>query len=262
MNRPGKTAVVTGAGSGLGAAISLELSRRGFRLALMDRDPDRLDFVAQQLPPGTTTHIADVSSESEIAAAAKAIGPAVHLLILNAGISISLPFHDTNPADFRRLMDVNFFGAVNCARAFLPHLTSETPSQIVAVSSCFAWLGYPGKSAYAASKAALRSWAESLRHELAPKGVGVTILYPGAIATNIVRDGISASDRARTDEDGFLRQHGLSPETVARRTCDALPRSPARILIGTQYRLLDAAARLSPALAERLVRIAASRAGF
>jgi len=168
----------------------------------------------------------------------------VHLLINNAAISASAAFQNTEAAEFERIMHVNAEG------------------QILNVASSFAWLGYPGKTAYAASKAALRGFSESLRLDLAATGVGVTLLYPGPLNTSLVRNGISDSDQRRQREEQFLAKRGLSLERVVRRCLDELCANPGRIVVGLDYRLLDMLARWSPQLAGWGMGFGAARAGF
>jgi short-subunit dehydrogenase len=145
---------------------------------------------------------------------------------------------------------------------FLPLLQERSQGQILNVSSCFAWLGYPRKTAYASSKGALRAFSESLRCETGESGVGVTVLYPGPLHTSLVRSGISESAEQRDREERFLLNRGIPLERVARLSLDRLVTNPARIVIGVDYRLLDALSRVSPALAARVMRFASQRAGF
>jgi len=242
----GKVAVVTGAASGLGQALASELRRRGATVVGIDKGD------------------ADVASREALEAVAgetRASHGQIDLIINNAGISISAPFEKTDPDDFERVMQVNFRGVVNGCRAFLPILR-RPGGQILNVSSCFAWTGYPGKTAYAASKAAIRAFSESLRLELRRDGIGVTTLYPGAVRTGIVRSGISDSPQQQAREAAFLDQRGFAPERIAKKAIDRLHGNPSRIVIGRDYWMLDLLVRISPALANRVVGGAAERAGF
>jgi len=186
----------------------------------------------------------------------------VHLVINNAAVSATCSFTDTRPADFEWIMRVNFLGVVYGCRIFLPYLLERGEGQIVNVASCFAWLGYPGKTAYASSKAAVRAFSESLRLELANRGIGVTLLYPGPLQTGLVRSGICDSESRREREEKFLKRRGLRVERVARQCFDDLLSNPGRIVIGLDYRLMDLLARFSPRLASRAMAIAAARAAF
>ena len=130
------------------------------------------------------------------------------------------------------------------------------------VASSFAWIGYPGKTAYAASKAAVRAFSECLRMECAVANIGVTLLYPGPLATNLVSCGLADSEDRRTRESQFLEELGLPLDLVARRAISALQRNPSRIVIGFDYHLLDAMTRISPGLANWIVPRVANRTGF
>lgn len=263
-----RVAVITGAASGLGRALAFELAARGCHLALIDIDAAGLSSLTGELVrPGlrVTGHPADIGSWPALQRAAEEIGRAhqnVQLVINNAGVSASASFSNMSESAFERIIGVNFFGVVHGCRAFLPLLQAQGAGQILNVASCFAWLGYPGKTAYAASKGAVRAFSESLRMELAGSGVGVTLLYPGPIHTGIVRNGFSDSDRRREREDLFLKSRGLPLDRVARRSLDQLVTNPASIVIGLDYRLLDWLARLSRSLASWAVATAAKRAGF
>jgi len=260
--------VVTGAANGLGRALAKELAARKCHLALIDTDASLLPQVKEELVPAGVTvthHCADVGSEQALQRVAAEIGSThgtVHLVINNAAVSASASFANTGATEFERIVQVNFFGVVYGCRAFLPLLQRHAEGQILNVGSCFAWLGYPGKTAYASSKGALRAFSESLRLELAGTGVGVTLLYPGPLHTSLVRNGFSDSEQRRRREEQFLTRRGLPLQRVARRCLDRLLTNPSRIVIGFDYRLLDTLVRLSPRIAGRLMGFAASRAGF
>jgi NAD(P)-dependent dehydrogenase (short-subunit alcohol dehydrogenase family) len=263
-----KVAVVTGAANGLGRAVATELAARGCHLALVDIDSSALLDVRESLvQPGLaiTHHCVDVSSERALQRATDEIASAhgtVHLVINNAAISASASFANTGAAEFERIIRVNFFGTVYGCRAFLPFLQKHAEGQFLNVASSFAWLGYPGKTAYAASKGALRSFSESLRLELAGSGIGVTLLYPGPLNTSLVRNGISDSEQRRQLEVKFLTQRGLPLERVARRCLDKLVTNPNRIVVGLDYRMMDMLARFSPQLAGWAMGFGSARTGF
>lgn len=256
-------AVVTGAGSGLGRALALELARRRFNLTLIDCDEERLAYLRRQLSAGGVDVgccACDVSNKSAVAKAASGEKTRVDLLINNAATSISAPFESTDPDAFDRVIAVNFLGAVHVTRAYLHRLGPG--SQICNVCSSFSWSGFPNKSAYSSSKAALKTFSETLRLELAAKGIGVTALYPGPMLTEIVRNGISVDKEAKDREHRFLRKHGISPGFVAKIALDRLRRNPARILIGSTYRAMDLSQRLAPSAALWLAGVIAKRNGF
>jgi short-subunit dehydrogenase len=256
-------AVVTGAGSGLGRALALELARRRFNLTLIDCDEERLADLRRQLSTdgvNVRCYASDVSSKSAVGEAANGERTRVDLLINNAATSISAPFESTDPDAFDRVIGVNFLGAVHVTRAFLHRLGQG--SQICNVCSSFSWSGFPSKSAYSSSKAALKTFSETLRLELAARGIGVTALYPGPMPTQIVRDGISVDEELKNQEHRFLQKHGINPGHVARVALDRLRRNPARILIGSTYRAMDLSQRIAPSTALWLAGVFAKRSGF
>ena len=263
-----RVAVITGAANGLGRALAGELAARGCHLALVDIDSSGLAKTKEELArPGIvlTQHLADVASQQDVERVAIEIASAhgtLDLLINNAAVSASASFSNTSATDFERIIQVNFFGVVHGCRVFLPRLRERAEGHILNISSCFAWLGYPRKTGYASSKAAVRAYSESLRSEVASHGVGVTVLYPGPLNTSIVRSGISDSAERREREEKFLVTRGLSPERVARLSLNRLLANPSRIVIGLDYRLLDLLSRLSPRLADHAMRFASERAGF
>ena len=146
--------------------------------------------------------------------------------------------------------------------AFLPLLQRQAEGQILNVASCFAWMGYPGKTGYSSSKGTVRDFSESLRLELADCGIGVTVLYPGPLSTALVRDGYSDSEERRTREDQFLIRRGKRIEGVVRKCLDELLGNPGRIVTSMDYRLMDTLVRLSPRLASRAMGFIAERTKF
>lgn len=259
----GRVAVVTGAARGLGEALARGLSAKGVAVALVDRS-DAVGAVAASLS-GATHHVTDVADRTAVerlAAEVVARHGRVDLLVNNAGVAVAGDFEAVPHEDFEWLMGVNFWGAVHGCRAFLPHMRRHPEGHIVNVASSFAWLGFPGKSAYCASKAALRALSESLRAELAGSGIGVTLLFPGPLDTSLVRDGRAVDREKQAKEAEFVRARAVSLERVVRRTLRAVERDRARVLVGADYRLLDAAVRLSPTGALAAVTRSRSRMPF
>src|ERR1700744_1958310 len=206
----GAAAAVTGAASGIGRALALELATRGADLALADRDEAGLASVAAEIggKQKVTTHRVDVGECADInafAQAAIAAHPALNIVINNAGVALMGQFCEIDQSQMEWLMNINFWGTVHTTRAFLPHLETRGEAHIVNLSSIFGIIAPPGQTAYCASKFAVRGFSESLRHELqmAKSPVRLSVVHPGGVATNIARNARSGSlitDNARRAE--------------------------------------------------------------
>ena len=187
----GRVAIVTGASRGIGREIVLGLARAGARVTLAARDETALARVAREVADLGSTAIVvrtDVTDAADcrrlVEASVEAFGR-VDLLVANAGVSMLAAFEEVeDPEVLARVMDVNWMGSVRCAHAALPHLVAAG-GRIAAVASLTGLAGVPGRSGYAASKHAMRGFFDSLRIELAPRGVSVTVAYPGFVETGI-----------------------------------------------------------------------------
>jgi short-subunit dehydrogenase len=249
----GKVAVVTGAASGIGAALAAERARRGCRLVLVDRDAARLAMVAASLPgEGHRTDALDVTDRAAVAALPAAVLAGqgrVDVLVNNAGIAAMGRFDQTSLEAFEAVMAVNFGGTLTMTKAFLPHLGRD--GRIANLSSLFGLLAPPGQVSYAASKFAVRGFSEALRHELADTGIKLTCVHPGGVRTAIaanalIADGIE-QDRAHAAQTAFGRFLRLDPATAARRIADAVAGGKPRLLIGSDAHFADLLVRLLPA---------------
>jgi short-subunit dehydrogenase len=251
-----KTAVVTGGASGIGLAIAEELSRRGCQLALVDLQPERLHSAQQRLSATNqrvTLHECDVGNNEQVLAMRDEVLKAhgrVNLLVNNAGVSLAGRFMETSLDDLAWIMRVNFWGTVYCCKAFLPVLLKEQEAQIVTMCSSFGLLGFAGKTGYSASKFALRGFSEALRMELAATSVGVTVVYPGPVQTNIVRDGRVVSEAQRQAEAEFLASRAIPAEQVAVNVLRGIKRNSVRVRLSLDYAAIDWLTRLSPTLAQ------------
>jgi short-subunit dehydrogenase len=257
----GAAAALTGAASGIGRALAIELAARGCDLALADRDGAGLQGVAAEIerrhPQKVTLHPIDVGEPPEIAEfarAAVAAHPGLNILINNAGVALMGQFHEIDQAEMDWLMNINFWGVVHGTRAFLPHLGSQREAHIVNLSSIFGIIAPPGQSAYAAAKFAVRGFSESLRHELAMAGspVRLSVVHPGGIATNIARNsrsGFGVTDNARRVQsiERFDTVARTTPQTAALRIIAGIEKNQPRILIGNDARFMDLLQRLRPA---------------
>ena len=257
----GAAAAVTGAASGIGRALALELAARGCDLALADRDEAGLQGVAAEIANAhsrnITVHRVDVGEPSQIEAFAQAAisaHPGLNIVVNNAGVVLLGQFNEIDQAQMDWLMNINFWGVVHATRAFLPHLSRQSEAHIVNLSSIFGIIAPPGQTAYAAAKFAVRGFSESLRHELAmaKSPVRLSVVHPGGVATNIVRNsrtGVGMTDntsRAQSIE-RFDKVARTSPAAAALRIIKGIEKNQPRILIGNDARYMDLLQRFRPA---------------
>jgi short-subunit dehydrogenase len=257
----GSAAAVTGAASGIGRALALELAARGADLALADRDEAGLAAVAAEIAQAgarkVTVHRVDVGDADQIAGFAEAATgahPSLNILINNAGVALLGKFHEIDQAQMEWLFNINFWGMVHATRAFLPQLARQREAHVVNLSSIFGIVAPPGQTAYCASKFAVRGFSESLRHELAVAAspVRLSVVHPGGVATNIVRNsrtGVGVSDNARRAQliERFDAAAGTTPAEAARTIIAGIENNRPRILIGRDARLMDWLQRFRPA---------------
>lgn len=189
MTWQGRVVLITGASSGIGRGLALQLARRGAHIGLLARRGDVLDEIASQINSHQGKAIAlaaDVRDAAEVRAAADRLRSefgSIDVLIANAGIGGTTNAAELEPSEVTKLFEINVIGAVNSVAAVVPEMVREGRGQLVAISSLSAYRGLPKSAAYCASKAALSSFFESLRIDLSGKGVDVTIIHPGFIKT-------------------------------------------------------------------------------
>jgi short-subunit dehydrogenase len=258
---PGSAAAVTGAASGIGRALALELAARGCDLALADRNEAGLQSVAAEIGRDgkrkVSVHRLDVGEPGQIqdfAQAATAAHPALNIVINNAGVALLGQFNEIDQTQMDWLFNINFWGTVHATRAFLPHLAAQPAAHIVNLSSIFGIIAPPGQTAYCAAKFAVRGFSESLRHELAMASspVRLSVVHPGGVATNIARNsrtGTGVTDNARRAQsiDRFDAVAKTTPAAAARRIIEGIEKNRPRILIGNDARFMDLLQRFRPA---------------
>jgi len=255
----GAAAAVTGAASGIGRALAIELAARGCDLAVADRDEAGLHTLAAEIggKQKVSMHRVDVGEPAQIAdfaQAAIAAHPALNILVNNAGVALLGQFNEIEQAQMDWLMNINFWGVVHATRAFLPQLSTRPEAHIVNLSSIFGIIAPPGQTAYCAAKFAVRGFSESLRHELqtANSPVRLSVVHPGGVATNIVRNsrtGTGVTDNARRAEsiERFDQVAKTTAEAAALRIIQGIEKNQPRILIGNDARFMDILQRLRPA---------------
>jgi len=251
-------AAITGAASGIGRALAVELAQRGCDLALADRDEAGLKSLATELGAQRkiSVHRVDVGEPDDIAQfATEAIAahPALNIVVNNAGVALMGTFEEIDQAQMEWLFDINFWGVVHGTRAFLPHLKTRGEAHIVNISSIFGIIAPPGQSAYAAAKFAVRGFSESVRHELAVAGspVKLSVVHPGGVATSIARSsrtGVGVTDNARRAQmiDRFETAARTTPKDAALRIIRGIEKNEPRILIGNDARFMDILQRFRP----------------
>ena len=252
-----RTAVITGAASGIGAALAHGLAARGCRLALADIDREGLGRVAAEIeiaPDRISLHHLDVSDRLAISFlpdAVRAVHGGAALLFNNAGVAVGGKFEDVSETDFDWLMSINFWGVVRMTRAFLPMLHEADQAHIINISSLFGLVAPAGQTAYSASKFAVRGFSDALRHELTGTSVGVTTVHPGGIKTSIAKNarhaaGADAEELAQGLEK-FEKFLVMPPEQAAETILRAVARRRPRVLVGRDAHFMALVEWLFPA---------------
>lgn len=218
MNLQGKTAVVTGASSGIGRAVALELARRGANLVLGARRADRLEAVAAEcraLGVTATAVAADVTNVEDCRRLIAAV-PRVDVLINNAGFAIFDSIAAAKPDELRSMMETNYFGTVNCVQAVLPQMLERGDGSIVNLASITGIMGFARMGGYCATKFAIIGMTEALRDEVIGRGVRVALVCPGTTETEF----FVKAERGKMPGASRLIL-AVKPERVARAVCDA-----------------------------------------
>jgi NADP-dependent 3-hydroxy acid dehydrogenase YdfG len=266
----GKVAVVTGAGSGIGQALAIELARSGAKLAISDVDLEGLADTEERLTaigaPVKADRL-DVTEREAVLAYADAVKEhfgTVNQVYNNAGIAFTGDIEVSQFKDIERVMDVDYWGVVNGTKAFLPHLIASGDGHVVNVSSVFGLFSVPGQAAYNSAKFAVRGFTEALRQEMIVAGhpVKVTTVHPGGIKTAIARnmsaaEGVDKEELAQTFDKKLA---STSPQKAARIILDGVRKNKARVLVGPDAKVLDLIVRLTGSGYQRLVAAATARA--
>lgn len=255
-----KIAAVTGAGSGIGRALAIDLAKRGCHLALSDIDEAGLaETVAACEGRGVkvTSKLVDVADRDAVEAWARdVVGEhgTVNLVFNNAGVALGASIEAMAYEDLEWLMNINFWGVVHGTKAFLPHLKASGDGHVVNVSSVFGLFSVPSQSAYNAAKFAVRGFTDALRMELEIEGapVSCTTIHPGGIRTNIANSARMDESAAAFGDGGtseemaaeFNKLLRTSPEKAARQILKAVERNRRRALIGPDAKVLDLVSRL------------------
>ncbi len=268
-----KVAAITGAGSGMGRELAIELAARGCHLALSDvNDSGLAETVKLASRQGVkiTSARVDVADRAAVQAWADEVQKThgkVNLVFNNAGVALGATVEGMKYSDFEWLMNINFWGVVHGTKAFLPYLKATGEGHIINTSSVFGLAGIPSQSAYNSAKFAVRGFTESLRMELDMEGCGVsaTSVHPGGIKTNIAkaarldssvtRLGMDEKNASSKFEKNFITTANSAARTIIR----AVERNERRVRVGPDAVVIDLMVRLLPASYQRLVMWAARK---
>lgn len=233
MSFEGKTAWITGASSGIGAALAGEWAKRGANIILSGRDESRLSAVANRLETETRTLPFDVRDEDAMQAATEeaiAWKGAVDIFVANAGISQRSPAVSTAMSVYRDIIDIDLTAQIAATQALLPHMTGRGSGRLLFISSIAGKVGVPMRTAYCAAKHGLIGYADALRGELSQSGVDVHVVCPGSVATDVSRNALTADGSARGRSDKVI-DNGIAPEEAAKRIVDAVELNQREIIV-------------------------------
>ena len=256
-----KTAVITGAGSGIGRALALQLNSQGCELHLSDISPAGLEATLAALPRPevkASGRQLDVADQPAVYAWAEQIAAAqghVDIMINNAGVAYAATVEESDDEHQQWLMNINFWGVVYGTQAFLPLLRKSQQGHLLNISSVLGLVGVPTQSIYNAAKFAVRGYTEALRQELDGSNIHICCVHPGGIKTNIARasrggdPGESADERARN----FDKIARTTAESAAAQMIAAIEKRKKRLLIGADAKYLSIISRLFPVNYPRLL---------
>lgn len=260
MKLKDKIIVVTGAGSGMGRELTLGLIAKGATVAAVDLNEATLketaSLVAGDKQDHISTFVLNTTDKSLVEALPQQVKDKhghVDGLINNAGII--QPFVRVNKLDYEsinRVFNVNFFGTLYMTKAFLPHLLKRPEAHILNVSSMGGFLPVPGQTLYGASKAAVKLLTEGLQSELAGTSVRVTVVFPGAVATNITKNS-GVESPVQGDDANKQQMQALPASTAAQIMIDGMERNKTRVFVGKDSRMLNLFYRFSPTMATNMI---------
>ena len=256
-----KVAVITGAASGIGRSLAIQLAARGCRLALADVDREGLSETRSLLAasvPSCTTHLLDVADRDAFEAFADDVvreHGTVNLLFNNAGVTLVDRVESLRYEDFEWVMNINFWGVVYGTKAFLPHLQAADQAHIINISSLFGLMATPNQAAYNASKFAVRGFTEALKMEMSGSHVNVTCVHPGGIRTGIARNsrfGLQGESITKDDlAAAFEKAAKTTADEAVGKIIRGIEKNKRRILIGPDARWGDFFVRMFPGSYEK-----------
>ncbi len=247
MKVNGKRIIVTGAGSGMGREMTFQLLKKGATVIALDINRENLEKLKEENKSNNLfTYVVDISKEDSIAAFKEEYfknHPNVDILINNAGII--QPFIHVDKLGkniIHKVMDVNFYGPLELTRAVLPELLKRPEAHIVNISSMGGFFPFPGQTIYGASKAALKLFTEGLYAELLDTNVHVTVVFPGAIATNIVKN----SNIQIEEKSSSNTNMALSAEKAAAIIIKAIEKNKFKVYVGKDSKFMNFLYKINP----------------
>jgi short-subunit dehydrogenase len=259
-----KVAVVTGAASGIGRALATNLAAKGCHLAISDINKEGLQETANltsNRDVKVTTHVVDVASRDQVYQYADEVmsqHSRVNVVINNAGVAVADSIEGVSYEDFEWIVNINFWGVVYGTKAFLPYLRKESEGHIVNISSINGIVPVPHNGPYCATKFAVKGFTEALSQELKGTSVSVTVVHPGGIETDIVRNarfrsyvvpGKTHNDLNKMFDEKFVK---TTANSAAQTIISGIERNKQRVLIGGDAKFMDGMARLLPVTTTRL----------
>jgi NADP-dependent 3-hydroxy acid dehydrogenase YdfG len=266
----GKVVVITGAGSGIGRALALDLAARGSLLAVSDVDDAGLAETAELAAQAGAREVhaahldvADRTAFATYAAEVAARFGRVDVVVNNAGVAVAGDLTSLSYDDMEWIVGINFWGVVHGTKEFLPHLIASGDGHLVNISSLFGLISMPGQSMYNATKYAVRGMSEAVREEMLVAGhpVGVTVVHPGGIKTAIARNARMAPEEDKEASAAFFDEKlaKMTPEKAASIIVGAVLKGRARCLVGIDAHAMHHFARLTGSRYQDVVARASAR---
>ena len=257
----GRVSVITGAASGIGRALAVGLWEKGCHLALIDINDEGLHQLQKELVRSDkdrriSLHVADVGNKIRMRDVTDEVVTAhrtVHLLINNAGIGYEAPFPQTSLDAWEHVMAVNLWGTIYGCHFFMPYLAKAEQAHIVNLSSMFGIVGMAGQTAYSTTKFAVRGFSESLWEELRETSIGLTVVHPSAVATEIMKTSAGHDPLLMRRIADWYEKNAMPPEIAARQIIKAIENGKPRLLITPEMKLADFVKRLMPVIGNKAI---------
>ena len=266
-----KTAIITGAGSGMGRYLAVLLAKAGCNVAICDINEDALAGTSKMVNHynvACSTHTVDIGDKEQIDALYEEViqrHKTVDLLFNNAGITVLSNFENMPEKDWDRVINVNFHGVVNLTRKFLSHLSERPEAALVNTSSIFGMITVPNQSVYHAAKFAVRGFTESITKEFKGTNLQIHAVHPGHIGTNILASAkreesapdlslvnIVGKNLSQEEQGKIFRENGMHPSRAAQIILEGVKAKKSRILVGLDAIVMDLSQRLTPTHYQKL----------